>query len=135
LRLTLSGIASKNSCIGPVAFRIIDTSERLMGYVTRARLPHDARKPGAQNLCYFLDTHRLADHMPLHFITTLRTQEFELLLCFDAFGDHSQAQIVTHRYDGRCNRLVVRLAGDVLNELPCDLQSIDRQMLQWLSDE
>src|SRR4051794_12552264 len=86
--------------------------------------PH-ARVVGAQDLRYLLDAHRLADHMSLYFITTLLTQKFELLERFYAFRDHPHPQTVTHRYDGRCNRLVVRVAGDVSNKHLCDLQRID----------
>ena len=64
----------------------------------------------------FMCRQRTAEVEALDFVAAVTAQEFELLRCFHAFGDHPLLQALGHADDGAGDCGVVRIGDDILYE-------------------
>ena len=72
----------------------------------------------------------IGEPVALHLVAVLLAQVLDLLGALDAFRHHVEAERMRHGDDGGGDRLVVRVGGDVADELLVDLEGVDRQALE-----
>src|SRR6202046_1255852 len=74
--------------------------------------------------------HRPTEEVALPFRAALDLKECELLLRFDALGNHAQVQILAQVNNGTDDCGVVSIAGDALDEGPIYFQDINGKFLK-----
>jgi len=63
----------------------------------------------------------------LIFVTAVLPDKHELVRCLHALGHDPHAKTVRHGNDGRHQRLVIRIDGDIAHETLVDLELINRE--------
>src|SRR5688572_24658940 len=91
---------------------------------------HRAGLPAADEGQAALRVERWRQPEALDLVAALLAQVGQLLLGLHALGDDVQPQRVAHGDDGGGDRLVVRAAGEVADELLVELERVDRPALE-----
>src|ERR1019366_8059463 len=76
----------------------------------------------------FCGGHGVAEEVALSFRTVLGLKESELLLRFNALGNHALLQVLAHINYGTNDGRVVRIARDLLDEGFVNLQDVDGKL-------
>ena len=74
--------------------------------------------------------HRPAEQIALNLITTMLTQEVQLLVGFHALGDHRQVQAVSHGDDRPGNLRILFTGRQAIDKRTVDFQHVDRELLE-----
>src|SRR4029078_13201384 len=71
-----------------------------------------------------------SNEIALYLVTALLLQEREMRLGFYPLRNDPKSQRMAHGDDGRGYGCVIRLDGDLPNKRSCDLEGIEREMLE-----
>ena len=85
---------------------------------------------GRGKVRHLIGWHRAAEKIALSDIAAQCRQHFGLRCFFDTFGNDFQAKVVRQLNDRGGDRCVLVGSGQVVDELPVDLQRVQRELLQ-----
>ena len=74
--------------------------------------------------------HGPAEEVALAFGAVVGPKEFELFLCFDAFGNHTLLEVLAHINYGAHDWSVIWITSDSVDEGLVDLQDINGKLLK-----